>query len=100
MKATFELKNYMTTNRDIVINAYNEMTTERFFNGISLASFMTQVFNGMLENNPRSEKKADSLLKSVTYSVVDRNVRIGGNDVVQDRLKAKYAGTAMMALVN
>jgi hypothetical protein len=100
MKATFELKTYMTANRDFVINTYNDMTKERFFNGISLASFMTQVYNIMLENNPRSEKRADSLLKTITYSVVDKNVRIGGNDVVQGRLKAKYAGTQMMALVN
>ena len=99
MKNQFDLKSFMTENREIVINAYNEASKHRFFNEISLARFMTQVLELMIENNPKSEKSAKSLLDGLTERVFNRNTKIGGNDVFTDRMRAKYKGTAMMAVI-
>jgi hypothetical protein len=62
---TFELKNWMTENRELVINVYNETSKNEFFIGISLKDFMLKVYNMMNINNPKSEKRAASLLPTI-----------------------------------
>jgi len=54
---TFELKNWMSENREVVISKYNQLTTEKFFSGIALKNFMIEIFNLMSINNPKSEKE-------------------------------------------
>ena len=95
----FELKNWMSENREVVIENYNKLTTEQFFNGISLKDFMVQVLNLMVVNNIKSEKRAASMLPFLMGNVYVNNSKV---EVVNDRdakLAAKYKGTAYMALV-
>ncbi len=99
MKTTFDLKNFMTANREVVIAKHNEISKSEFFSGIDLRSFMVAVYNNMQANNPRSEKKAAELLISLTQRVAYQNTTV---QVLRDRdqeARAKYAGTAYMALV-
>ena len=99
MKKGFELKAWMTENRDVVISKYEELKSEKFFNGISLKDFMMAVYNMMNINNPRSAKRAGDLLPFLMGNVYFENSKVTGNDKVTDTLKAKYEGTAFMALV-
>lgn len=99
MTTTFDLRNWMTQNREIVIVSYEQLTKEKFFNGISLKDFMVQVYNRMVENNPKSDKKASSLIGSILESVSHKNSKIGTPNSIDTKISAKYAGTAFMALV-
>lgn len=99
MKSTFELRNWMTQNREMVIASYKQLTNEKFFNGISLKDFMVQVYNRMVENNPKSDKRASSLIGGILESVSHNNSKIGTPNSMDAKLSAKYSGTAFMALV-
>lgn len=95
----FEIKNWMSENREVVIENYNKLTTEQFFNGISLKDFMLQVLNLMVVNNIKSEKRAASMLPFLMGNVYVNNSKV---EVVNNRdvkLAEKYKGTAYMALV-
>ena len=96
---TFELKNWMSENRETVISKYNKLTNEANYNGIALRGFMIQVMAIMQMNNIKSEKKAFSMLPIALGEVYNNNSRIVANDNVTESLKAKYDGTAAMALV-
>ena len=95
----FELTNWMSENREVVIESYNKLTAEKFFNGISLKEYMVQVLNLMAANNIKSEKRAASMLPFLMGNVYANNTKI---EILNDRdanLAAKYKGTAFMALV-
>lgn len=66
---TFELKNWMSENRETVINVYNETAKNEFFTGIYLKDFMVKVYEMMVINNPKSEKRAASLLPTILGNV-------------------------------
>lgn len=72
----FDLRNYMTENRDQVINKFNELKEEQFYNGITLKEFMNCIYNAMIKNNPKSNKKADSLLPFVVGDVYFNNSKL------------------------
>ena len=99
MKTAFEIKTWLSENREVVIEKYSKLTTERFFNGITLKTFMTEVLDGMVSNNIKNEKIAKIKLPFVIGNVYVDNSKI---EVVNNRdakLAAKYKGTAYMALV-
>jgi len=97
--AKFELKTWMTENREIIISNYSELTKERFFNGISLKEFMTTTFTSMVNNNIKSAKRAAKMLPFLMGNVYFNNSIVGGCDEMTDKLRAKYTNTAYMALV-
>lgn len=99
MTTTFDLRAWMTQNREMVIASHEKLTNEKFFNGISLRDFMVQVYNRMLENNPKSDKRALTLIGGILESVSHQNSKIGTPNSKDSKLSAKYAGTAFMALV-
>jgi len=99
MKTHFELKSWMTENRETVINNYNELTKEKFFNGITLRDFMVAVMQAMVMNNPKSDKRAAGLLPYIMSSVYASNCEVMVVNDLDAKLEAKYKGTAYMALV-
>lgn len=99
MKATFELKTWLSENRETIISKYNALTNEEFFNGISLKDFMVQVMNAMQMNNVKSANRAASMLPFLMGNVYFNNSKVTGNDKVTDALRNKYNGTSGMALV-
>ncbi len=99
MTAKFDLRNFLTSNREIVLNSYKTASEHKFFNQISLANYMTQIFNYMVENNPKSDKRAMSVLISAIDRVSNKNTSISGSDFRTEALKAKHIGTAFMSLV-
>jgi hypothetical protein len=80
MKAKFELKTWMSENREIVISEYNKMTSEKFFNGCTLAQFMREVFHLMLMNNVKSERVAVSKLPYLMGNVYFQNTTVHVKD--------------------
>ena len=53
----------------------------------------------MQMNNVKSEKRAASMLPFLMGNVYFNNSKVTGSDKVTDALKAKYNGTAYMAMV-
>lgn len=70
----------MIENREQVISKFEELQQSETYNGISLKQFMTDVFNRMLMNNPRSDKRASSLLPTILDTVYWNNKRISGTE--------------------
>ena len=99
MRAKFDLMQYMKDNREQVINKYNELTNEKFFSQITLKSFMLDVLKVMQNNDPRSVKRADTLLPRAISMIYVENSKLYSRDIVTERLEKKYAGTAFMAMV-
>ena len=75
MKNTFNLQNFLSENRNTVIEKYNEITSSQFFTGITLKDFMLKVYNDLANNNPRSEKRAASLLPTILGAVAFNHSR-------------------------
>lgn len=95
----FNLKTFLGENRDQVISQFENLKTEKFYNGVSLKQFMVEVFQQMDRNNPKSEKKALSLLPFVMGDVYFNNSNVNAVDYRTEALRKKYEGTAYMALV-
>lgn len=75
MKAQFELKSFLTENRETVINVYNETSKNQFFTELSLKDFMMQVYSRMAQQNAKSEKRAASLFPTILGEVAYNNSR-------------------------
>ena len=73
MKATFELRTWLSENRETIISEYEQLSNEEFFNGMSLQNFMIAVLNTMAINNPKSEKRSASLLPHVMGNIYFNN---------------------------
>lgn len=99
MKAQFELKTWLAENREMVISEYNRLSAEKFFSGITLKDFMVQVFNSMVRNNVKSEKRASSMFPFLMGQIYFDNSKVVADDKVTSTLKEKYNGTAYMSLV-
>ena len=99
MKNTFTLQNFLSENRNTIIAKHSQISAHKFYNGISLRDFMLQLMGYMQENNPRSDKRAASLLASMLEHTANKNTSIGGSDFRTETLKAKYEGTAYMSMV-
>ena len=99
MKAKFELKTWLSENREVVIEKYNKLTGEEFFNGISLRDFMIQVMKLMTINNPKSEKRAASLLHYIIGDAYVNNSKLKVVNNLDDKMRQKYEGTAYMAMI-
>lgn len=76
MKATFNLKDFLTANKETVLINYEKLKKEQFFNGISLKDFMILVMNMMANNNPKSDKRAAYLLPTILGTIVFNNSTI------------------------
>ena len=96
---TFELNAWMSENREVVIEKYNKLNSEQFFNGISLKDFMLQVLHLMKMNNIKSEKRAASMLPFLMGDVYVKNSKVEVINNRDSKLSDKYNGTAYMALV-
>jgi len=99
MKAKFEIKTWLSENREIVIAKHTKLTSETFYNGITLKDFMLQVMAVLVRNNVKSEKTASKILTIALGEVYVNNSKVVANDFKTDALKAKYEGTAYMAMV-
>tara|TARA_R110000851_G_scaffold300803_1_gene457043 strand:- start:58 stop:384 length:327 start_codon:yes stop_codon:yes gene_type:complete len=76
MKTKFELKNWLTENRDTVIASYTRLTKEELFNNISLKTFMTETFNSMVRNNIKSSNRASKMLSILITDVYNDNLKV------------------------
>lgn len=95
----FELKTWMSANRELVIAKFNLLQNEKHYTGATLKMFMMDIFNAMIRNNPKSEKRAKDLLPFVMGNSYVKFSTIKGEDKITDALRAKYQGTCAMALV-
>jgi len=64
-----------------------------------LKDFMLQVMAVLVRNNVKSEKTASKILTIALGEVYVNNSKVVANDFKTDALKAKYEGTAYMAMV-
>ena len=99
MKAQFELTAWLSENREIVIEKHTALTNEKFYNGITLKDFMVQLMKSMQMQNIKSANRAASMLPFLMGNVYCKNSTVDSVDMRQNKLSAKYQGTAYMALV-
>ena len=95
----FEIKNWLSENREVVISKYNDLSNAKFFSGITLKNFMIEILNAMIRNNVKSEKRALELLPLLMQTIYNQNNSINTPNSVDDVMRAKYQGTQFMALV-
>ena len=75
MTKQFNIQNFLSENREVVISKYNEISNNKFFTGITLKDFMMQVYSRMDQQNAKSEKKASSILPTILGEVAFNNSR-------------------------
>ena len=95
----FEIRNWMTENREVVIAKYDNLKNEPFFTGISLKDFMIAVMNLMISNEVKSEKRASNMLPTLIGCIYHNNSKISVRNDLDAKLANKYKGTAYMAMV-
>ena len=95
--AAFNLKNWLGENRELVISKYNDLTNERFYDGVTLKVFMLEVMN--LMSQFKSAKMCANTLPTMIGNVYFEHSRVFAEDKVTDALREKHEGTAYMALV-
>ena len=93
-----ELKSFLTSNREVVISKYNSLKVEKFFNGISLADFMTDIMIEMGSVNIVEEKQLP-ILMTVIGRIYVKNSSVFCNSEADEKRREKYRGTAYMAMV-
>jgi len=98
----FQLNNWMTENRELVMVKFSELKEEKFYNGISTKQFGIEIWNGMVNNNPRSDKRAFQMLTQVMSNVYFNNSTL---DSVQyqsanDKKRVNYFGADKAAQLN
>ena len=96
---TFEIKTWLGENRDVIIAKYNNLTSNKFYNGITLKNFMIEILNAMVRNNVKSEKRAAKLLPQFLDDTFYKNSSISTPNSIDDKIRNKYTGTSYMALV-
>lgn len=95
MKKVFDLKVWMSENRNFVIEKFEGLQNEVHYNGITLKDFMVQVWNEMNRQRLTNEKQASQKLPFMVSNVVFENSTVTGNDYMIE----KYRGTQYAALV-
>ena len=92
MKA-FNLNQFLSENREVVIASFNRLQNEYLYNGCTLKSYMIQVMR-IMELNCKTEKTAikkfEMLLSAVYYDNYSKSI---------DYLERKYKGTQFEVLV-
>ena len=83
----FDTMAFLKENREMVIAKYNKLTEERFFDGITLKDFMTEVMNTM-KRNYITKKNAMSTLQDVMGFIFCDHSRVM---VINDRDAARKA---------
>lgn len=100
-KKAFDVREALANRRNDVIAKYNELTSEEFFNQISLKGFMMQVLRIFNNNRIRTQKEFDGKFANLLGVIYVDNCSIYSDPATDKDLKMKkmYKGTAMMALV-
>jgi hypothetical protein len=75
MKNAFNLKNFLSENRNTILYSYESIKSNQFFTGITLKEFMLKILSRMNDNNPKSEKRASSLLPTIIGEVAFNHSR-------------------------
>ena len=96
---TFNLTEELTKRRESVIAEYNSLTAEKFFDGCSLRTFMVEVMQMCQINRIGSAKTLDAKLPFFMGKVYVKHSKVQAEDKQTAALKAKYQGTAFMAMV-
>ena len=73
----FELKTWLSENRNQILDFYNALSENEFFSGVSKKEFGTEVFRAMGFNNVKSEKTAVKTLSHVLYRLESKHTQIG-----------------------
>lgn len=85
------------------MSTFEKMTTERFYNGITLVDFMVEVMD--VYTRTYTDKKGNvtakgmRMLAYVLGDVYFANSKIDAMDNKTDTLRDKYKGTAYMSMV-
>ena len=95
----FQLNNWMTENREIVLNKFSELKEEQHYNGISLKQFGLQVYQAMANNNIKSSNRAYKMLPMLMSNVYLNNSNLDSVDYTSanDKKRINYFGAEKAA---
>lgn len=84
----FVIKDALSAIREKIIDKFNELKDDKFFDGVSLKVFMTEILQSANRNADRmkTQKQFDSRIMFLVGDVMMRHKKIGGNDL--DKLDA------------
>jgi len=91
MKAQFEIKNFLTANRAVVIEKFEALKNDPFYNGCSLSFFMTEIMNRMIMNNVKSEKTATSKLPFLMGNVYCEQKTVESRGFISNKVSENIA---------
>jgi hypothetical protein len=97
--AKFELKAWLTENKETVIAKYNQLSTEKFFDGVTVRDFMIEVMQGMTNNNCKSANKASSVLPFVMGDIYFNHSTVEAFDTMTARLKSQAPNQQWAAII-
>ena len=98
----FELNNWMTENREIVLNKFSALKKEQHYNGISLKQFGLQVYQSMANNNIKSIDRAYRMLPMLMSNVYLNNSNLDSVDYTSanDKKRVNYFGNEKATQLN
>ena len=86
MKAQFEIKNFLTSNREVIIAKHEALKLSFNYSGISLKNFMLDIMNAMIRNNVNSEKTAASKLPFLMGDIFCENSKIESRGFISNKV--------------
>ena len=87
MAQRFDIMAEMSARREMVIESYNAATEHKFFDGITLKAYMTEVLAIIRNNNPRSAASLQKLLPLAIGEVKAKHTRIDARDKVVEPIR-------------
>lgn len=92
-KKQFVIKEALTDIREKIIAKFNNLKNDKFYDGVSLKVFMTEILEAANRNADRmkSQKQFDAKIMFLVGDVITRHKKIGGNNL--DKLDAKKMRT-------
>lgn len=99
MKAKFNIKEGLTAQRETVINKYNMLTGEEFFDGCTLKQFMLEVMNMCVINRIASETTLKRMLPIFLGDIYFSHSKVSARDAKTETMKKNMPNQQWAALV-
>lgn len=87
MAQRFDIMAEMSARREMVIESYNAAAEHKFFDGITLKAYMTEVLVIVRNNTPRSVASLQKLLPIAIGEVKAKHTRVDGRDKVVEAIR-------------
>lgn len=99
MATKFDLMQALSARREEVIEKFNALQSEEFYNQCTLKQFMVEFMNLMKINDPRSQKRFNNLFGYLLADVYHNNCSVTGNDILTENLRKRHNNGQWAAII-